>query len=97
LHGALALLTRVTRKAPSFRLRGTTVPVITLALSSADEAVLEADIAAKVGEAGDSLVGGLAVIDLSALGDTPPRLTWLVAQVRRFGLIPVGVIGARDE
>lgn len=97
LHGALALLTRVTRKAPSFRLRGTTVPVITLALSSTDEAVLEADIAAKVGEAGDSLSGGLAVIDLSALSDTPPRLIWLVAQVRRFGLIPVGVIGARDE
>jgi len=87
----------VSRKVQSFRLRGTTVPVITLALSSADEAVLEADIAAKVGEAGDSLAGGLAVIDLSALSDAPPRLTWLVAQVRRFGLLPVGVIGVRDE
>jgi len=90
-------LTRVTRKAPSFRLRGTTVPVITLALSSADESALEADIVAKVSEAGDSLAGGLAVIDLSALADAPPPLTWLVAQVRRFGLIPVGVIGACDE
>jgi len=90
-------LTRVSRKVQSFRLRGTTVPVITLALSSADESVLEADIAAKVSEAGDSLAGGLAVIDLSALNDAAPPLTWLVAQVRRFGLLPVGVIGTREE
>lgn len=90
-------MNRVSRKAQSFRLRGTTVPVITLALSSADEATLEADIAAKVQEAGDSLAGGLAVIDLSALGEAPPRLTWLVGQVRRFGLLPVGVIGLREE
>lgn len=96
-HGASAPLTRASRKIHSFRLRGTTVPVITLALSSADEAALEADIAAKVAEAGDSLAGGLAVIDLSALSDAPPPLTWLVGQVRRFGLLPVGVIGTRDE
>lgn len=90
-------MSRASRKIHSFRLRGTTVPVITLALSSADEAALEADVAAKVAEAGDSLAGGLAVIDLSALSDAPPPLTWLVGQVRRFGLLPVGVIGMRDE
>ncbi|MCW5621723.1 MAG: septum site-determining protein MinC [Burkholderiales bacterium] len=84
------------RKSQSFRLRGTTVPVITLALSSADQTALEGDIDRKVSEAGDSLAGGLAVIDLSALGDEHPPLQWLVAQVRRFGLHPVAVIGTQE-
>ncbi|WP_119157004.1 septum site-determining protein MinC [Caldimonas tepidiphila] len=82
--------------AATLRLRGTTIPVIALAVRTADPEQLEDELARKVLEADGSLAGGLGVIDLSALTEPPPSLAPLAEMVRRFGMRPVAVLGA-DE
>ncbi len=83
-------------KAAAVRLRGTTVPVISVMIRDADLQRLQAEVARKVHEAGGSLTGGLAVIDLSALTGRPVELDPLVTLVRSLGLIPVAVQGAPE-
>lgn len=83
------------RLAPaSIRLRGTTVPVIAVMLRDADAARLEAELQQKIDEAGDSLAGGLGVIDVSVLAGQPLDVAALAQMVRRLGLHPVAVQGA---
>lgn len=77
-------------------MRGTTIPVIALAVRSADPTQLEEELARKVVEADGSLAGGLGVIDVSALAGQAVVLSPLVEMVRRFGMRPVAVLGA-DE
>lgn len=80
-----------------FRLRGTTIPVIALAVRNADPGPLEEELARKVLEADGSLAGGLGVIDVSALSGQPVELGPLVEMVRRFGMRPVAVLGADES
>lgn len=80
-----------------FRLRGTTIPVIALAVRNTDPGQLEEELARKVLEAEGSLAGGLGVIDVSALSGQPVELGRLVEMVRRFGMRPVAVLGADES
>lgn len=80
----------------ALRLRGTTIPVIALAVRNADPRQCEEELSRKVAEADGSLAGGLGVIDLSALAGQSVALAPLADMVRRFGMRPVAVLGA-DE
>jgi septum site-determining protein MinC len=70
------------------------VPVIAVMLRDTDAARLEAELQQKIDEAGDSLAGGLGVIDVSALAGHPLDVAALAQMVRRLGLHPVAVQGA---
>jgi septum site-determining protein MinC len=79
------------------RLRGTTVPVIALNVPDPHAQQLEAELARKVAEAAGSLVGALAVIDLSGLACDSEMLASLAAMAQRFGMTAVAVLGADER
>lgn len=89
-------LKAVNQVAAALRLRGTTIPVIALAVRNAAPEQLEEELARKVAEADGSFAGSLGALDVSALAGQPIMLAPLAEMVRRFGMHPIAVLGA-DE
>jgi septum site-determining protein MinC len=77
----------------SFEIKSASLPLVALLLKSADLQALERDFAARFGDIPDFFDGDAMVIDLSRLEplDAPVDFAALVALLKRYRLMPVGV------
>lgn len=77
----------------SFEIKSANLPLVALLLKSADLHALERDFAARFGDIPDFFDGDAMVIDLSRLEplDAPVDFAALVALLKRYRLMPVGV------
>lgn len=81
----------------SFEIKSANLPLVALLLKSADLHALERDFAARFGDIPDFFDGDAMVIDLSGLEalDAAVDFGALVALLKRYRLMPVGVRGGR--
>jgi septum site-determining protein MinC len=79
--------------AASFEIKSANLPLVALLLKSADLHALERDFAARFGDIPDFFDGDAMVIDLSRLEPLDAAVDFgaLVALLKRYRLIPVGV------
>lgn len=77
----------------SFEIKSASLPLVALLLKSADLHAVERDFAARFGDIPDFFDGDVMVIDLSRLEplDAPVDFAALVALLKRYRLMPVGV------
>jgi septum site-determining protein MinC len=77
----------------TFEIKSANLPLVALLLKSADLHALERDFAARFGDIPDFFDGDAMVIDLSRLEplDVPVDFGALVALLKRYRLMPVGV------
>lgn len=81
----------------SFEIKSANLPLVALLLKSADLHALERDFAARFGDIPDFFDGDAMVIDLSDLEPLDAGVDFgaLVALLKRYRLMPVGVRGGR--
>lgn len=85
---------------PAIELKGTTVAVIAVLVGEADPARLEAALEAKLGRATGFFEGEAALLDFSRMDESDRSSVdpaAVVALVKRFGLMPVGVRGLPES